>query len=164
MPDDETETRCLARRAKGYLIHDNELYWHSTSGILQRCIPPKEGKALLLNIHEGIYMHHASSRSFVGKAFRQGFYWPTTASDATQIVRYSRGCQYFAMQVHTPVQVVQTIPITWPFAICGLDLLGPFKKKPRVLTHLPVAVDKFTKCVEAKPLDKISSKQAIGFI
>jgi hypothetical protein len=24
--DDEIETRCLARRAKGYLIHDNELY------------------------------------------------------------------------------------------------------------------------------------------
>jgi hypothetical protein len=32
--DEETETRCLARRAKGYLIHDGELYRYSTSGIL----------------------------------------------------------------------------------------------------------------------------------
>jgi hypothetical protein len=35
IPNDETKTRHLARRAKGYLIHDNELYRCSTSGILQ---------------------------------------------------------------------------------------------------------------------------------
>jgi hypothetical protein len=69
IPDDETETRCLARRTKGYLIHNNELYRSSTSGILQRCIPPEEGKELLLDIHGGIYGHHSSSRSMVGKAF-----------------------------------------------------------------------------------------------
>jgi hypothetical protein len=39
IPDNETGTRRLARRAKGYLIHDNELYHCSTSCILQRCIP-----------------------------------------------------------------------------------------------------------------------------
>jgi hypothetical protein len=32
--------------------------------------PLEEGKALLLDIHEGIYGHHASSRSMVRKAFR----------------------------------------------------------------------------------------------
>jgi hypothetical protein len=100
MPDDEIETRCLARRAKGYLIHD-KLYRRSASGILQRCILPEEGKALLLDIHEGIYGHHASSRSMVGKAFRHEFYWPTVANDAPKIVRSCRGWQYFARQVHT---------------------------------------------------------------
>jgi hypothetical protein len=30
--------------------------------------PHEEGKALLLDIHEGIYRYHASSRSMVGKA------------------------------------------------------------------------------------------------
>jgi hypothetical protein len=69
MPGDETETQCLACQAKGYLIHDNEMYHHSTSGILQWCIPIEEGKALLLNIHKGIYGHHASSKSMVGKVF-----------------------------------------------------------------------------------------------
>jgi hypothetical protein len=74
MPDDETKTRHLTRRAKGYLIHDNELYRCSASGILQQCIPPQEGKALLLDIHEEICGHHFSSRSMDGKVFRQGFY------------------------------------------------------------------------------------------
>jgi hypothetical protein len=70
IPDGGPEAQRLARRAKGYLIHDDELYYHSTSGILQQCIPIGEGKALLLNIHEGICGHHTSSRSMVGKAFR----------------------------------------------------------------------------------------------
>jgi hypothetical protein len=52
----------------------------------------KKGKALLLDIHGGFYDHHASSRSMVGKAFWQGFHWPTAANDATQIVKSCRGC------------------------------------------------------------------------
>jgi hypothetical protein len=91
IPDGETETQRLAHKAKGYLIHDDELDRHSTSGILQRCIPLEEGKALLHDIHEGICEHHASSRSMLGKAFQQGFYWPTIVSDAAQIVRSCRG-------------------------------------------------------------------------
>jgi hypothetical protein len=47
------------------------------------------------------------------------------------------------------------IPITWPFTVWGLDLLGPFKKAHGSLTHLLVAVNKFTKWFEVKPLAKI---------
>jgi hypothetical protein len=60
--------------------------------------------------------------------------------------------------------VLQIIPITWPFVVWGLDLLGPFKKAPEGWTNLLVVVDKFTKCVEVKPLAKIGSMQAIDFI
>jgi hypothetical protein len=58
------------------------LYNRSTLGILHWCIPVEEGKALLLDIHEGICGHHASSQSIVGKAFQQGFYWPMVTSEA----------------------------------------------------------------------------------
>jgi hypothetical protein len=67
--DNETETQHLARRAKGYLIHNDELYHHITSGILQWCIPTEEGKAQVLNVHELVCKYNASSRSMVGKAF-----------------------------------------------------------------------------------------------
>jgi hypothetical protein len=33
IPDSKPEARRLARQAKGYLIHDDELYHHSTLGI-----------------------------------------------------------------------------------------------------------------------------------
>jgi hypothetical protein len=61
-------------------------------------------------------------------------------------------------------EVLQTIPITWPFTVWGLDLLGPFKKASGGLTHLLVVVNKFTKWVEVKPLVKISSKEGVYFI
>jgi hypothetical protein len=55
------------------------------------------------------------------------------------------------------------IPITWSFAVWGLDLLGPFKKTPGGLAQLLVAVDKFTKWVEVKPMAKIGSMLAVDF-
>ena len=55
------------------------------------------------------------------------------------------------------------IPITWPFAVWGLDLVGPFKKAPGGYTHLLVTVDKFTKWIEAWPISAIKSEQSILF-
>jgi hypothetical protein len=86
------------------------------------------------------------------------------ASDASQIVRSYKRCQYLARLVHTPAQELQIIPITSSFVVWGLDLLGPFKKAPGGLTHLLAAVDKFTKWIEVKPLAKTCSRQAVDFI
>jgi hypothetical protein len=55
-------------------------------------------------------------------------------------------------------------PNTWPFIVWGLDLLGPFKKALRGLTHVLIVVNKFTKWVNAKPLAKIGYRQAVDFV
>jgi hypothetical protein len=67
-------------------------------------------------------------------------------------------------QIYTSAQELQTIPITWSFAMWGLHLLGPLKKVPGGLTHLLVAVDKFTKWIKVGLLAKIGSKQAGNFV
>ena len=74
LPEDSTEARTIVRRAKAYTIVNGELYTQSVSGIFQRCIAPEEGRSILLDIHEGLCGHHASSRALVTKAFRAGFY------------------------------------------------------------------------------------------
>jgi transposase InsO family protein len=45
-----------------------------------------------------------------------------------------------------------------------MDMVGPFKKAPSGYTHLLVAVDKFTKWVEAKPVRKCDGKTATKFL
>ena len=55
------------------------------------------------------------------------------------------------------------IPITWPFAVWGLNLARPLKKAPEGFTHLLVTIDKFTKWIEARPISMIKSKQAVLF-
>jgi transposase InsO family protein len=99
----------------------------------------------------------------VGNAFRQGFYWPTAVADATRIVRTCQGCQFNARQTHLPAQALQTIPITWSFAVWGLDLVGPLHNAPGGFTHLLVAIDKFSKWIEVRPLNSIRSEQAVAF-
>ena len=55
------------------------------------------------------------------------------------------------------------IPITWPFMVWGLDLVGPLNKVPGGFTHLLVTIDKFTKWIEARPISMIKSEQAMLF-
>jgi hypothetical protein len=57
-----------------------------------KCITPDEEYAMLQDIHSGICGSHAGARSLVGKAYKQGFYWPTTVSDANSLVRRCEGC------------------------------------------------------------------------
>jgi hypothetical protein len=165
LPLDKAEARRLARRSKSFVLlgDGKELYHRSPSGILQRCVSIAEGQELLQEIHSGACGHHAAPRVLVGKAFRQGFYWPTAVADATRIVRTCQGCQFYAKQTHLLAQALQTIPITWPFAVWGLNLVGPFQKAPGGYTHLLVAVDKFSKWIEVRPLNSIRSEQAVAF-
>jgi ribonuclease HI len=150
LPLDRAEARRLARRAKSFVLlgDGKELYHRSPSGILQRCISIAEGQELLQEIHSGACGHHAAPRALVGNAFQQGFYWSTAVADATRIVRTCEGCQFYARQTHLPAQAQQTIPITWPFVVWGLDLVGPLQKAPGGYTHLLVAIDKFSKWIE----------------
>jgi hypothetical protein len=50
--------------------------------------------------------------------------------------------------MHLPAQALQIIPITWSFAVWGLDLIGPLQKAPGGFSHLLVAIDKFSKWIE----------------
>ena len=70
LPSDRTEARRLACRAKSFILIEGELYKWSHTGILQLCIPSKQGKLLLCNIHGGVCGHHAALRTLVGNVFR----------------------------------------------------------------------------------------------
>ena len=92
LPPKRTEARWIARRAKTFIALDDKLYKQSPSGVLMKCIPTNQGRQLLLEVHASICGHHAAPRSLVRKAFRQGFYWPTTLRDAEEVVRRCEGC------------------------------------------------------------------------
>ena len=84
-------------------------------------------------------------------------------ADATQIVRTCEGCWFYAWYIHLPAQALQTMPITWPFTIWGLDLVGPLQKAPGGFTHLLVAIYKFSKWIEVQPITRINAKQVMLF-
>ena len=67
---DKIEARWLARYAKSFVVIEGQLYSRSHTGILHHCIPIKQGKQLLSDIHNGVCGHHAAPRTLVRNAFR----------------------------------------------------------------------------------------------
>jgi hypothetical protein len=65
--------------------------------------------------------------------------------------------------MHLPARALQTIPITWPFVVWGHDLVGPLKRASRGYTHLLVAINKFLKWIEFRPITSIKSEEAMKF-
>src|SRR4051812_34494957 len=151
-------------KSKAYTIINNELYKRSVTDVLQRCVDPTEGQEIVREMHQGECGHHASSRALVAKAFRHGFYWPTALRNAEDLVKKCNGCQRYAKQTHLPASELKTIPITWPFAVWCLDMVGPFKPARGGMTHILVMIDKFTKWIEVKPIKKLDGKTAVTFL
>ena len=52
----------------------------------------------------------------------------------------------------------------WPFAQWGLDIIGPFPIMVRQLKFLIVAIEYFTKWIEAKALATITEKNVRSFV
>src|SRR4051812_28349315 len=164
LPPNEILARQIVRRSKSFVLINGELHRRSPTDVFQRCVSPEEGREILNEIHSGDCGHHVGSRSLVAKAYRHGFYWLTAHADAEDIVRKCDGCQRYAKQAHVPAQELGMIPITWPFAMWGLDMVGPFKRSPNKNTHFLVAVDKFTKWVEAELVSKCNAETALKFL
>ena len=79
-------------------------------------------------------------------------------ADASRFVQHCDKCQWFANLVHSPPEVLVPMTTPWPFAQWGLDIMGPFPIGRRQLKFLVVAIDYFTKWVEAEPLATITEK------
>src|SRR4051812_15251342 len=162
--EDEVESRQISRRSWAYTIINNELVRKSATDVFQRCVEEDRGLEMLRDIHQGECGHHASATAIVAKAFRHGFYWPTARAAAEDLVKYCKDYQRFKAKSHQPASALKTIPIAWPFAVWGLDMVGPFKKARGGMTHLLVAIDKFTKWIEARPIKKLDGPTAVRFI
>jgi hypothetical protein len=145
-------------------VGDNVYRRVASSGILLKCVSSEKGKEILDDIHSGCCENHAASRTLVGKAFHTRFYWPTALKDTKELVRKYKGCQIFTRQAHVLAHNLICIPPAWLFSCWGLDQVGPLKKAKDSFEYIFVAIDKFTKWIEYKPLVKYSAAKAVEFI
>jgi transposase InsO family protein len=80
------------------------------------------------------------------------------------MVKRCEAGQFHAKQLHQPAQGLQTISLTWAFAVWGLDILGPFPRAEGGYRYLYVAIDKFTKWAEVEPVRIVPVRSAVKFI
>src|SRR3954463_3800620 len=106
LPEEQEEAERVARRSSMYQFVNNTLYRRGRNGVNLKCISREDGQKLLAEIHGGICGHHIGARALAGKAFRQGFSWPTALQDATAQVTKCEACQFHSKQIQQPAQAL----------------------------------------------------------
>nr|GEV43776.1 reverse transcriptase domain-containing protein [Tanacetum cinerariifolium] len=111
---------------------------------------------VLREIHVGSCSMHSGPRSVVARALRSGYYWPTMHRDARDVINKCSDCQVYRPIPRQPQQQLTPITSLWPFYKWGIDIAGPFPVAAGGLKFLIVAIDYFTKWIEAKAVATIS--------
>ncbi|GAU44863.1 hypothetical protein TSUD_329190 [Trifolium subterraneum] len=159
-PDEVTKIR---KMAAWYTMVGDKLYKRGFSASMLLCVSDTEACRILNEIHEGSCGSHIGSRSLAGKVMRAGFYWPNLHDNAARHVRTCDKCQSYSNLHHASGEPLKSVLSPWPFYMWGVDILGPFSISSAQAKWIVVAVDYFTKWVEAEPVSGISADQVIKF-
>ncbi|XP_061348929.1 uncharacterized protein LOC133294291 [Gastrolobium bilobum] len=163
LPVDQTEAKRIKRKCAHFCMMPGRLYKRGCSTPLLKCLNPSDVGYVLEEIHEVINGHHMGGYSLAKKALRSGFYWPTMEHDAHEHVKAYDKCQRLADIHKAPPEELTVITSPWPFYKWGMDLLGPFPEAAGRVRWLIVAIDYFTKWVEAEPVATITSQRERKF-
>ena len=87
LSNDPKEASKLRTRSTRFTVHRGSLYKRGFFTPILKCIAGKDADYILREVHEGVCGNHIGARALVGKALRQGYYWPTMLRDATDLVR-----------------------------------------------------------------------------
>ncbi|XP_020421438.1 uncharacterized protein LOC109949730 [Prunus persica] len=164
LPEDKAQARKLRYRSARYTIINDVLYKRGYTTPYLKCLTAEQGDYVLREIHNGVCGDHSGSRSLAQKAFRQGYFWPTMHQDANPLVKRCDKCQRFGNIPHIPAEPLTPIVSPWPFAQWGIDLIGTMPQGKGQVKYAVVAVDYFTKWVEAEPLATITAAKKEDFV
>ncbi|KAI5335174.1 hypothetical protein L3X38_025307 [Prunus dulcis] len=157
LPEDKAQARKLRYRSGRYTVINDVLYKRGYTTKYLKCLTTEQGDCVLREIHNSVCGDHSGSQSLAYKAFWQGYFWPTMHQDANSLVKRYDKCQRFDNVPHIPAEPLTPIVSPWPFAQWGLDLIGPMPQGKGQVKYAMVAVDYFTKWVEAEPLATITA-------
>ncbi|MBY3556078.1 transposase family protein, partial [Modestobacter lapidis] len=116
-------------------------------------------------MHEEIGGPHMNGFMLAKKIMRLGYYWSTMERDCQLHVKKCHKCQIFAQKKHQPSMPLTVMSSPWPFATWGIDIIG--KITPAASNgheYILVAIDYFTKWVEAASYKTLNAKQVARFI
>src|SRR5688572_27156639 len=82
---------------------------------------------------------------------------------ANRVTRSCEACKKFSPRSGSPSQFTKLIAHTWPLQRWGLDIVGPLPTAQGNLKFAFVAVEYFTKWIEARAVSTITSKTAQKF-
>lgn len=103
-------------------------------------------------------------RTLGEKALRTRYYWPTLKEDALLYAKKCDSCQRHGNIYQKPSNYLTPVLFPLPFAKWGMDILGSFPVAANQKKFVIVAVNYFTKWVEAEGMRVITTKYVKRFI
>ncbi|KAK3017186.1 hypothetical protein RJ639_007129 [Escallonia herrerae] len=113
--------------------------------IAARKLCPCSGHYPLREVHEGICGQHLGGCALAHKVLRRGYYWPTMQQDAMNYTKKCEACQLFSSIPRRAPSPLSMLSSPIPFAMWGMDIMGPFPPVTAQCKFVIVAIDYFTK-------------------
>ena len=98
------------------------------------------------------------------KVIQAGFYWPTVREDCVRYAQRWKQYQTHADWHKAPPEELRSIYSPWPFHTWGIDIQGPFPLAIRQMKYLIVAIEYFTKWIEAELVAQITAHKVQHFV
>lgn len=152
----------INKRMRYYRWRDNKLLRTMPDGSTKQVPPPSERLALIKQLHE--QCGHFGTRRTTSLALHS-HWWHGLQADVAAVVRSCKECS----RVHAAFGSAQpatlhSLPVRGMFYRWGVDLCGPFTKTPRGHQYIMVAVEHYSKQIEAVPItDKRAATTAYAF-
>ncbi|KAK0603090.1 hypothetical protein LWI29_001292 [Acer saccharum] len=137
LPEDTAEAKRIKYKLTRFTILNGKLYRRGFLKPLQRCVSGSEANQILKDVHSGVCGTGESCET----------------------------CQRIANDIWQPPELLKSLTSPWSFAMWGLDLIGPMPIGAKGgAKHAIVAVDYFTKWVEAEALVHITEANTTNFV
>ena len=119
---------------------------------------------IIEEMHKDTCRNHAGSCALTAKKLKAGYLWPTIKQDYLNFVQKCDKCQGFGELKYTVSEQLHCSKTSQLFHKWCIDILGPFSLALGQLKYLVVAIDYFTKWIEAEPLPIITTEKVRKFV
>ncbi|CAL0329694.1 unnamed protein product [Lupinus luteus] len=120
---------------------------------------------MMEEVHEGTFGTRANGHAMAKKIMRVSYFWLTMETDCCEYVKKCHKCQVYADNINAPLNPLNVLTSPWPFSMWGMDVIGPIEPKAsNGHRFILVAIDYFTKWVEANSYASVTRKLVLRFI
>ena len=152
-------------KSASYHIVDGILLRNNYDGVLLRCLEKEYAKKVIKELHDGPARGHFSRDTTAHKILKARYYWPTLFKDVHAHVRKCDICQRCGGRQAKAAGPLKPVMITEAFEQWEIDITGEINPNSSLQhKYILMAIDYFTRWVEAIPLRKVNEDVVMDFL